>query len=505
MAEFHWAEVDGVATVWAETAGPLRAGLLFRTGRADETLITAGHTHLIEHMTLSAMNANAQTSNGFVGGINTGFITIGSPEDVSTFLMGVCRALQSLPADRLEAEKQILMAESAARHYDFRTNLLTSLFGAAGYGLLGMAELGFRGATLEQLQQRREKWFTRDNAILWLSGPIPAGLRLDLPAGTKQPLPPLTPIQSTFPVWFVDEMCGGIAAGATVPRVAASSLFLAIAHKRLHEQLRTKQAVSYSPMVFYEPLNAETAHLILYADSDQKRRDELTKAFGEIYEKLTEVDEAEVEAAKKQYIEQTTGSLAPPPNDRIFFEIQRVAMNWLLGREHDTLEKIVEEAMSVRAADISDFARGLQQKAVLAVPANVNIHPWMGKKSFLSNGAMVKGREVLSVDAPIQLQRLIYGSDGVSMRWGDGSRITVLYSDLAAALHFDDGCLHLIASNASWITIEPTLWQNGVSICREIREQIPAHLLIEQGARSADKIPKPTTTAWQRFRASLGL
>jgi predicted Zn-dependent peptidase len=42
---------QGIQTVLAPRAGgQLTAGLLFRVGRADETLSTAGITHLVEHL-----------------------------------------------------------------------------------------------------------------------------------------------------------------------------------------------------------------------------------------------------------------------------------------------------------------------------------------------------------------------------------------------------------------------------------------------------------------------
>jgi hypothetical protein len=39
VIEVHWTEVGGVTTVWVDSPAPLKAGLLFRTGRADETLV----------------------------------------------------------------------------------------------------------------------------------------------------------------------------------------------------------------------------------------------------------------------------------------------------------------------------------------------------------------------------------------------------------------------------------------------------------------------------------
>jgi predicted Zn-dependent peptidase len=504
MTEVHWTEVDGVTTIWTDVEGPLRAGLFFRAGRADETLTTAGHTHLIEHITLSTMGANFLASNGIVGGVFTGFLIAGSPQDVSLFLSGVCKTLQNLSTERLEAEKKILIAESAARPSDFRLNLLTNRFGAVGHGLLGMPELGVRSATLEQLQQIRLKRFTRENAVLWLTGSPPAGLHLDLPSGSKQPMPALPPIHSTFPSWHLDNAIGGMATGFTVPRVAEAPIFSIIVLERLQKRLRIEQAVSYSPSVFYDPLDANTASLTLYADSDQNRRNELVQAFGDFYEKLTEINEAEVDSAKKRQQEQMAGSLAPSASDRAFMEIQRCAIEWIFGREFQSAEQILEEALLVSADDVMAFGRNVPQTTIFALPPNVKVWPWMGKQANSSHSSPLAGREILCVDAPIQPMRLVHTQEGVSVKWPNGSHNTILYSNLAAVVQFEDGCIHLVGSNANWIAIEPTLWRNGAAICKEICKQVPPHLLIENGSRPPDQIPKPTTTAWQRFRASLG-
>jgi zinc protease len=503
MTEFHWTEVDHVITMWTDAPSPLRAGLLFRTGSVDETLAVAGQTHLIEHLALSTVGDREHRHNGFVGSVVTGFFTMGQPQEVSSFLASVCDALTSLPGNRLEGEKQILAAENAARPYDYRSNLLIWRYGATGYGLIGMPQLGLRSATMEQLRGYSAQRFTKENAVLWLSGPPPADLQLRLPHGMKQPPPALTPIQQTFPSWFVDNACGGVAAGSTVPRVSASTIFCEIAAKRLRERLRTVQAVSYAPRVFYDHLNADTAHLVLYADSDKDHRAELASIFGEVFEGFGQVDDAEVETARQQLLERWTGTLAPPLTDRIVMDVQRAAMDWIFGKEFESTEALVAEMLSVTASDVSKFGRDAQATAMFALPGKAAMRPWAGKPAPPSSGHAVQGREILSIDAPIQRERLVNGSDGVSVLFPNGSHWTARYSDLAAALYYEDGCVRLIGSDATTVIVEPTLWRDGQNVCRKIRERVPVHLLLAQGSRSADAIPKPKTTAWQRFRALL--
>ena len=140
---------------------------------------------------------------------------------------------------------------------------------------------------------------------------------------------------------------------------------------------------------------------------------------------------------------------------------------------------------------------------MFALPGKAEIRPWTGKKAPVSMGLAVKGREIRCFDSPIQRERLVHGQDGVSVLWPDGSHWTVRYAELAAALHYEDGCVRLIGTDATCVTIEPTLWRDGQNVCRKILEQVPAHLRLAQDPRSADAIPRPKTTAWQRLREFL--
>ncbi len=501
MEQLHWTEVDQVVTIWTDAPPPLRAGLLFRTGRADETLATAGQTHLIEHLALSSMGDISQNQNGFVGRAATGFFKMGQTEEVAAFLSGVTEALTSLTCDRLESEKQILRAENAARKYDFHANLLTWRYGAVGYGLLGMQELGIRRATLEQLHEYAAQRFTKGNAVLWMSEPPPSDLKLNLPHGKRHPLPPLTPIQDTFPCWFMDNACGGIALGATVPRVSASSVFCEIALRRLRSQLRTTRTISYAPHVVYEPLNAETAHLVLYADSDKERRKELAEIFGEVLSEFGEVNESEVEPARKRIRENWIGAHGPQAESRMLIETLRATMDWILGKEYESTELLTSQLESVTLDDVLAFNREMQATAMFALPGEAALQPCFGQRASRSTAPVVKGRKILSVDAPVQRTRLVHSQDGVSLLFPNGSHCTVRYAELAGALYFEDGCVILIGRDSAEVRVEPTLWRGGQGLCREIRERVPEQLVLERRSRPANAIPKPRTTAWQRFRA----
>lgn len=78
LARVERTDVDGVPVLWGDVPGPLRAGLVFRTGRVDEPFTRAGWTHLAEHLALSPLGLKPHM-NGTVTLVSTSFETSGSP------------------------------------------------------------------------------------------------------------------------------------------------------------------------------------------------------------------------------------------------------------------------------------------------------------------------------------------------------------------------------------------------------------------------------------------
>ena len=134
-------------------------------------------------------------------------------------------------------------------------------------------------------------------------------------------------------------MCGGVAAGVTVARSYAATIFCEIATRRLYQRLRDpEQAVSYSPSAAYEPLSFDLAHMVLYADSDQSQAGRTGQSFRRGFLQLSVLAEGELEFARDQMLEHWNGSLALQPADRKIMEVQRAAREWILGSEYKPLQ-----------------------------------------------------------------------------------------------------------------------------------------------------------------------
>lgn len=115
------------------------------------------------------------------------FSATGPRDVVVAFLHGACRALTSLPLDRLERELKVLAAEDGRSCEPHLGWALAVRSGPAGPGLLGELQRKGRAPPDEHATEFVGTHCVAANAVLVLSGPVPEGLRLDLPMGTRAP------------------------------------------------------------------------------------------------------------------------------------------------------------------------------------------------------------------------------------------------------------------------------------------------------------------------------
>ena len=101
------------------------------------------------------------------------------------------------------------------------------------------------------------------------------------------------------------------------------------------------QAVSYAPFVFYDPMTADTVHLVLYAHSHGEHRKELAREFSEVFVGLGEIEESEIESARSQVLEGWTGTHAPQPVDLMMGALHRAAADRVFEKNFESLESLL--------------------------------------------------------------------------------------------------------------------------------------------------------------------
>ncbi|MFJ8473712.1 M16 family metallopeptidase [Kitasatospora sp. NPDC094011] len=266
--------IDGVPVLWAEAPGPLEAALLFGCGARDESFRTLGVTHLVEHLAMGTLPRLHHEHNASVGLTTTEFTCSGRPEQVVEFLGLVCRALGALPLERIEREAGVLAAEGGRSADPVTGELLSHRYGVQGVGLAAYQGPGPDRIPVEAVRETLARHFHAGNAVLVLTGPPPAGLRLPLPSGERPPRDAAQPVLRGGAAWYQEDVPSpGLALYGDLDDDA---LFLAVEvlANRLRETVRHQHGLSYDvgrDTVFVGPGQGERT-LVLDAREGQDQR-----------------------------------------------------------------------------------------------------------------------------------------------------------------------------------------------------------------------------------------
>lgn len=470
--------VDGIPAWWAPADGPVVAALMFRTGRADETLATAGITHLVEHLALFPLGRCDYSYNGFVDLNRCAFSASGTLDEIRDFLRGVTAALSDLPLDRLKTERRVLRTEAAQREGGGLTSrLLAYRFGAAGYGLPLYAELGLRGLGPEAVGAWAAARFTRENAVLWMTIEPPDDLELTLPAGRRLPAPPPRPLELTYPAG-VAEGTGGIALTGLGARTTALRVAVGAAADRLVERLRRDRGLAYSPFGSAEGLDGEVAHFVLAADCLDEHaatvRDELWRVAGDVAEHgATEEEVARLHAAAQRCYEQP---------EALKGELDDVAAEELLGHEHVSAAEALERIARVDgAASAAALAEALAEPIIL-VPAGTSVPDGFEWREPTERYP-VKGKSYQPPRSGLRRRRppgeLVIGPDGMTYR-GNGDTVTVRWEDCVAAERRLDGSVTFFRRDSDWLELVPSAWEHGDAALEEALQGLPPERLVTE-------------------------
>jgi predicted Zn-dependent peptidase len=469
--------VDGIPTLFAPRPGEITAGLAFRVGHADETLPTAGITHLVEHLALYHLGLSDLHYNGATASTYTLFHVTGDETEVVTYLNSVCAALRELPMDRLETEKEILRTEAGSRGQGPMSQMPLWRYGAQGYGLSSYDELGTRSLTADQVRHWAETRFTRDNAVLFLTADrIPDGLDLTLPAGPSSALP-VTPA-------YLRGEDGHLVFTSVVRRSTAAAVFAEVLGRALFQDLRQKGGYSYSAEADYSSRDADFATLTAYADALPQKQDAAVGGFVDAFARLRagRIEQAELDSARgkllKRYDVPDLGAALLPS----------YALSLLTGHRILTPEQHRDELRAVGIDDLREVAREAWDGGLLQVPARGA--EWAGltpAPRFSPSGVSGTLHPSLEDDDVT----LIIGETGVTLST-PGGLVTVRYDTCAAMTTRPDGARCLIGFDGFRTSVEPTLFGDVTAERIAVLDKaVPAAAVVPLPARSAEEIPQP--------------
>lgn len=485
---FQLTEVDGVPTIVAPTAGQTTASLVFRVGRGDETLARSGITHLIEHLVLHPLGLTDIHFNGSTGPEVTSFHTSGRPDEVVAFFDQVCASLATLPMQRLETERGIIRAEWSSRPSSVYENLPLWRYGARNWGLLSYHEPGIRMLTPAELTHWTRTWFTRENAVLWVAGEIPPGLRLPLPSGRRMPLPQPTSALPATPAWFVNGP-PAVVMDTVVPHGAPAAVFTEVLERALFHDLRQEGGLSYAVSSNYDDRGDGWATITAGADAHAEKLDAVLGGFVDTLARLRvgRIEERDITSYTAKLRERARHPDAEAST------LASAAFEVLTGRRPRDLAQRLADIEAVTVEQVRAVAEAAAEGALLGVPGGRDAE-WAGFTAAPTHSpAPVTGSPHRSQES--DRLRLHVAPEGISVVEDDDRRgpraVTVHFDQVAAMMTWPDGARQLVGYDGITVRYEPTLWQSTAAVTAHLDAAVPPDRVIALPARSPEEIPEP--------------
>jgi len=473
-------EIAGLPAYWMPDARRPSAALQFRVGRSDETFVQMGTTHLVEHLSFFALGRR-EHANGFVDHIRTVFAVHGDADEIAEVLNGLAGALQRLPLERLGDEARILRAEATRRSPSIWQELAWLRYGAQRHGLLHLPEFALSRASEPEVAAWATEWFASANAAIWIAGPIPDGLDVKIPLGSRHPVPPTAPIpETTFPCWAPSRI-PGIALGLVIPREFAPGIGLRIVVKRLEQRLRYEMGRSYEISNLYVPLDATHGHSSLFASCLEGDAADVAAAFLDVLDEFADggPTDAEMEDDRDGY----RRFLKDP--DVGYAELDRAVHSELLGFPYQTAAELVAEHDGVTADAVRDAFRTALDDALMlghgeSRPKPRSARTWRDYPMWSATSVGGRRFEAAGRRFPWskRTQQLVVGSEGVTWLNDQGRPATVRYEDCVGMLVATDGGRWLYGRDGFRVIVKASEWKRGGAAVAAVDAAIPSDLVI---------------------------
>lgn len=466
----HQLDIDGLTVLWVDAPGPFTASLLLAVGRRDETVLSGGITHLVEHLALSPMGRRPFETNGQVELAITSFTATGRRDDVLDHVRRVAENLAALPVDRLAVEVGVLRSEGGSVVPPHVCSVLGHRFGAQGPGLAGFSEPALETLDAAQVQAWARRYAVRENAVLWLSGPPPAGFDLALPHGTRHVRGPVERVAAPYPA--VSD-CGEAGATVSVEGDESEALLagLRIAYARAFDDLRLARGIVYSPDLAFAWLEGERLLALLHADARPGRTAEAAAALVGIVRALASAGPTQAELDVD-----VSGIRTAMADERFALgELDAAARDLVLGVEPKPAAGRLAELERLTPSDVRDAVDAVLGSLLLVVPEGTDLTGTGLPVDDGRRGADVAGRahaRRFRSGAP-KGSRLVVGDEGVTLVLPGDVR-TVRFADVVAADVSTEGLVVLLAADGTTVPLQRSDWRLGAATFARVLAAVPA-------------------------------
>jgi zinc protease len=476
--------IDGVQALWAPTPGPLTAMLMFRVGRADETLRTLGASHLVEHLALWSSRRLTHPHNGWVEDGITGFHASGTEQEVCAFLREVTASLTDLPLDRLEVERRVLGAEAASRSGGAYAYHRALRFGPSGYGLLDQYEFAIDWLPAAAVADWSRTRFTAENAVLWLSGEPPQDLSLSLPTGSRHaPVVPRPIPGVRFPAQDEAEV-GGVSLSFMTPRTAEAHAAFGILVERTVDELRSTAGMSYAPQGAYDILDGDTVNAVLLADCRRPDAPDVRRAMVALLTDLAErgPTQDDLDRDRRRLVEWLTDPEAGPSL------LDWRARNDLLGVPAMDAQAMIDEREAMTTAAVAASLADCLPSLLVVGPAMPAIRdadspaPYETPEAPTQSGtrftatAQWRGFHV-DIRVDLSADGLTYWQRHTDRKTPPVTR-SLLFEDCVAGVRLTSGGLTLVARDGGFLNLHPERLTSGGELLGAVERALGSERIV---------------------------
>ena len=486
MTQVERASVGGVQVFFADGPPSFGGSLLVRVGRSDETAATGGISHLVEHLALPVTGRRALHWNGSVDNILSSFWATGDADLVLPFLAETAERLGALPLERLETERNILLAEEALQGPNPTRLAFALRFGPREHGLVGYDEYGLRALEAEDVAAWARTRFVTGNAAIWLTG-TPEELRADLPPGGRRAAAEPRELDDlALPAFYPEGPFGMVAFSLLARRSSAFAAAVNILEHRVQERIRYELGLSYSPAAEFMPLTDELVHTVVAIDTMAANSDRVIEETLTVLETLAADGPTEEELDDERRF--ADRSLTDPTEipGHLFY----AAAQHLLGAELVQPAELVRQRKELGREEIAAaLAEALETLLVIAPPATAR--PYRLAEYPLTTAAPINGRVFPSRGFGVRrsrLPQLVVGDEGVTIRTADASRITARFDECVVALRYPDTSRTLLTSDGFFVGVDPAMWRNGRDAVRAIDAALPPDLTIRMEPALTERV-----------------
>ncbi|WP_432519626.1 hypothetical protein [Kineococcus sp. SYSU DK006] len=475
LDEIAVTEVDEVPVVWAAGPAPLSASLVFRVGQADEAFLDGGVTHLVEHLVMRGVGRVPIEANAHVSTHTTAFEATGSAHHVVAFLASVCEQLGRLDTAALDVERRVLAAEAERGSGAGPAAEAAALrYGCRGAGLLAYRDLGVPRLDAAAVAAWAARWFTRGNAVLALTGPVPEDLRLPLPPGERAAVAPATRRALRLPAW--ESPAGGTA--VSLPLAAGDGSDLALARllaRAAEDAVRHERGLAYdvdTDVLLVDPVTSEVA---LHADNDPAHAAEVAGLLLDVLERFAADGPAAQDLAAD--VAQAFEALADPR--RTGDAVGAAAHELLLGLPLRTPADRYEQTRRRSAGQLREAVRAALGAAVVLLPEGTaferaGLHRLAPSSHPVPAGRELRPRPFRGVPRGT---RLVVGEDGVALRLPEGD-VVARWDDVVGVTVLADGTHVLQTGDGPAVPVATGDFRGAGDVLVQLRRRLPAALFV---------------------------